>query len=78
MFFVINAFFRICKANLNVAESSIEEGNGELKAIIAKGKDLNVTEVIAAQAKIDMGLCRKHKIVEELDALTAKKKKLIV
>ena len=69
--------FRVSKANIDVSERFIKEGNEELKAIIA-GKKSNVKkELTSAQGKIDMGLCRKHKIAKEHDELAARKKKLM-
>ena len=68
--------FRVSKANIGVSKS-LSEGNEDLKAIIA-GKKNNVKKKLTpAQAKIGMGLYRKHKIAKGQDELVARKKKLM-
>ena len=65
----------ICKKNLDVAESIVEEGNNSLKALILD-KNVDRQKLVAAQAKIDMGLKRKKSIENEIEELLSKKRKI--
>ena len=66
---------RFLKKGIEVAETSVEEGNHELGEAM-KGKTLNRDKIVLCQSKITMGLKRKTELNENLRKLEEKKMKL--
>ena len=66
---------RFLKKDIEVAETSVEEGNHELREAM-KGKTLNRDKIVLCQSKITMWLKRKTELKEDLRKLEEKKKKL--
>ena len=66
---------RFLKKGIDVAETSVEEGNHELGEAM-KGKTLNRDKIVLCQIKITMGLKSKTELNEELRKLEEKKMKL--
>ena len=62
------------KKGIEVAETSVEEGNHELREAM-KGKTLNRDKIVLCQSKITMWLKRKTELKEDLRKLEEKKKK---
>ena len=66
----------VCRNHLDVANGIVDLGNSTLKALISSVK-VNMTELVSAQAKNDMGLNRKWSNQNEVDQLESKKKKIL-
>ena len=65
---------RFLKKGIEVAETSVEEGNHELGEVM-KGKTLNRDKIVLCQSNITMGLKRKTELNEELRKLEEKRMK---
>ena len=68
---------RFLKKGIEVAETSVEEGNHELREAM-KGKTLNRDKIVLCQSKITMWLKRKTELNEDLRKLEEKKKRNFV
>ena len=68
---------RFLKKDIEVAETSVEEGNHELREAM-KGKTLNRDKIVLCQSKITMWLKRKTELKEDLRKLEEKKKRNFV
>ena len=66
---------RFLKKDIEVAETSVEEGNHELREAM-KGKTLNRDKIVLCQSKVTMGLKRKTELKQVLRKLEGKKMKL--
>ena len=67
---------RFLKKSIEVAETSVEEGNHELQEAM-KGKTLNRDKIVLCQSKITMWLKRKTELKEDLRKLEEKKKETL-
>ena len=63
---------RFLKKGIEVAETSVQEGNHELREAM-KGKTLNQDKIVLCQSKITMGHKRKTELKEDLRKLEQKK-----
>ena len=59
------------KKGIEVAETSVEEGNHELQEAM-EGKTLNRDKIVLCQSKITMGLKRKTELKQDLRKLEEK------
>ena len=66
---------RLLKKDIEVAETSVEEGNNKLGEAM-KGKTFNWDKIVLCQSKITLGLKRKTELNEDLRKLLEKKMKL--
>ena len=66
---------RFLKNGIEVAETSVKEGNHELEEAM-KGKTLNQDKIVLCQSKITMGLKRKSGLNKDLKKLEGNKMKL--
>ena len=66
---------RFLKKGIEVAETSVQEGNHELREAM-KGKTLNQDKIVLCQSKITMGLKRKSGLNKDLKKLEGNKMKL--
>ena len=66
---------RFLKNGIEVAETSVKEGNHELEETM-KGKTLNQDKIVLCQSKITMGLKRKSGLNKDLKKLEGNKMKL--
>ena len=63
------------RKSINIAETTIEEGNKELQQCLLK-KNLSKDALQRAHSKIEMGIKRKKEIETEIQTLLGKKAKL--
>ena len=66
---------RFLRNGIEVAETSVKEGNHELEEAM-KGKTLNQDKIVLCQSKITMGLKRKSGLNKDLKKLEGNKMKL--
>ena len=68
---IFNGLFRF---SLRILEDTITEGNKYLKSLVVFSK-VNMSELAATQAKIDIGLSKKRSVETKLDELSAIERK---
>ena len=69
---IFNGLFRF---SLRILEDTITEGNKYLKSLVVFSK-VNMSELAATQAKIDIGLSKKRSVETKIDELSAIERKL--
>ena len=68
-------FNRLFRFSLRILEDTITKGNKYLKSVVVFGK-VNMSELAATQAKIDIGLSKKRSVETKIDELSAIERKL--
>ena len=67
---------RFLKTGIEVAETSVEEGNHEFREAM-EGKTLNRDKIVLCLSKITMGLKRKTELKQDLRKLEEKKRNFV-
>ena len=68
-------FNRLFRFSLRILEDTITKGNKYLKSVVVFGI-VNMSELAATQAKIDIGLSKKRSVETKIDELSAIERKL--